>query len=194
MVTVGLEILHNRKWVCLPRTEDNYFLIGSPNKVKFPLRVRLTSVSGEQLESTIPELKNAVDITSSVQFSGFIKGKSHLHICNSFVVFTDCIIIRLFVFFISTFCSKRWNGTTVHSPPYYAAFTLCNTWISPWPRIKYQFPQPTPNWLERWWSRSRGRGFKSRHQRPFFDLGTPCFHRATKSGGNCRAEDFTLAL
>ena len=97
-MTVGLEILHNRKWVCLPRTEDNYFLIGSPNRVKFPLRVRLTSVSGEQLESTIAELKNDVDITSSVQFSGFIKGKPRLNICNLFVVFTDCIIVRLFHF------------------------------------------------------------------------------------------------
>ncbi|XP_068683269.1 uncharacterized protein [Montipora foliosa] len=74
VVTVGLEVLHNGKWVCLPKTEDNYFLLGSPNRVKFPLRVRLTSVSGEQLESTISELRNDVDIASSVQFSGFIKG------------------------------------------------------------------------------------------------------------------------
>ena len=69
-------MLHNGKWVCLPKTEDNYFLLGSPNRVKFPLRVRLTSVSGEQLESTIGDLRNDVDIASSVQFSGFIKGMS----------------------------------------------------------------------------------------------------------------------
>lgn len=75
VVTVGLEISHNGKWICLPRSDDNYFLLGSRNRIQFPLRVRLTSVSGEQVESTITELKNDVDITSSVQFSGFIKGK-----------------------------------------------------------------------------------------------------------------------
>ena len=56
--------------------------MGSPNRVQFPLRVRLTSVSGEQVESTIAELKNDEDIISSVQFSGFIKGKP-FHICFS---------------------------------------------------------------------------------------------------------------
>lgn len=80
MVTVGLEILQNGRWICLQRTDDNYFLMGSPNRVQFPLRVRLTSVSGEQVESTITELKNDKDITSSVQFSGFMKGKP-CHIC-----------------------------------------------------------------------------------------------------------------
>lgn len=75
VVIVGLEISHNGKWICLPRSDDNYFLLGSRNRIQFPLRVRLTSVSGEQVESMITELKNDVDITSSVQFSGFIKGK-----------------------------------------------------------------------------------------------------------------------
>ncbi len=79
VVTVGLEISHNGKWICLPRTDDNYFLMGSRNRIQFPLQVRLTSVSGEQVESTITELKNGVDITSSVQFSGFIKGKFFKH-------------------------------------------------------------------------------------------------------------------
>lgn len=74
MVTVGVEIFHNGKWICLPRSDDNFFLMGSRNRIKFPLRVRLTGVSGEQVESTITELKNDVDIASSVQFSGFIKG------------------------------------------------------------------------------------------------------------------------
>ena len=82
MVTVGLEILQNGRWICLQRTDDNYFLMGSPNRVQFPLRVRLTSVSGEQVESTITELKNDKDITSSVQFSGFMKGEPY-HICFS---------------------------------------------------------------------------------------------------------------
>ena len=75
MVTVGLEISHDGRWICLPRSDDNFFIMGSRNRIQFPLRVRLTSVSGEQVESTITELKNDVDITSSVQFSGFIKGK-----------------------------------------------------------------------------------------------------------------------
>jgi len=74
VVTVGVEIFHNGKWICLPRSDDNFFLMGSRNRIKFPLRVRLTSISGEQVESTITELKNDVDIASSVQFSGFIKG------------------------------------------------------------------------------------------------------------------------
>jgi len=74
VVTVGVEISHNGKWICLPHSDDNFFLMGSRNRIKFPLRVRLTSVSGEQVESTITELKNDVDITSSVQFSGFTKG------------------------------------------------------------------------------------------------------------------------
>lgn len=74
VVTVGLEIFQSGRWICLPRADDNFFLVGSPNKINFPLRVRLTSVSGEQVESTITELKNNVDLTSSVQFSGFIKG------------------------------------------------------------------------------------------------------------------------
>ena len=74
VVTVGVEIYHNGKWICLPRSDDNFFLMGSRNRINFPLRVRLTSVSGEQVESIITELKNDVDITSSVQFSGFTKG------------------------------------------------------------------------------------------------------------------------
>ena len=82
MVTVGLEILQNGRWICLQRTDDNYFLMGSPNRVQFPLRVRLTSVSGEQVETIITELKNDKDITSSVQFSGFMKGKP-FHFCFS---------------------------------------------------------------------------------------------------------------
>ena len=69
-------MFQNGKWVCLPRTEDNFFLMGSARRIKFPLRVRLTSVSGEQLESTIREFKNDEDIASLVQFSGFIKGMS----------------------------------------------------------------------------------------------------------------------
>ncbi|XP_022807363.1 uncharacterized protein LOC111344405, partial [Stylophora pistillata] len=73
VVTVGLEIFHGVRWICLPRTDDNFFLVGSASKIGFPLRIRLTSVSGEQVESTITELKNGVDLTSSVQFSGFIK-------------------------------------------------------------------------------------------------------------------------
>lgn len=77
VVTVGVEISHNGKWICLPRSDDNYFLMGSRNRIRFPLQVRLTSVSGEQVESTITELKNDVDITSSAQFSGFIKGNLH---------------------------------------------------------------------------------------------------------------------
>ena len=77
-MTVGLEIFQSGRWICLPRTDDNFFLVGSPSKINFPLRVRLTSVSGEQVESAITELKNNVDLTSSVQFSGFIKGGSQV--------------------------------------------------------------------------------------------------------------------
>ena len=69
-------MFQNGKWVCLPRTEDNFFLLGLAHRIKFPLRVRLTSVSGEQLESTIREFKNDEDIASPVQFSGFTKGMS----------------------------------------------------------------------------------------------------------------------
>ena len=40
-------------------------------KVTFPMRVRVTSVSGEQLEATIPQLRDDFNTPSDIQFSGF---------------------------------------------------------------------------------------------------------------------------
>lgn len=70
----GLEILHNNQWLCMKRGSNNHFLINNLGEIKFPIKVRLTSISNEQLESAIDKLENDVDVSSTIQFSGFSTG------------------------------------------------------------------------------------------------------------------------
>ncbi|CAH3193360.1 unnamed protein product, partial [Porites evermanni] len=71
VVTVGMEIEHNNKWVCMEKTGDNYFSINGVGEVQFPKRFRLTSISGEQLLSTVPGIKNDENIPTDIQYSDF---------------------------------------------------------------------------------------------------------------------------
>lgn len=85
VVTAGMEILQGGVWVCMRRTDDNYFTADGLGELKFPLKIRVTSISNEQLESTIQSLQNDVNIPSGVQYSGFLPGKGLLtseRLCN----------------------------------------------------------------------------------------------------------------
>lgn len=71
---MGMEIEHNNKWVCMKRTDDNYFTINGLGEIKFPKIFRLTSISGEQLVSTVPGIRNNENILTDIQYSGFNPG------------------------------------------------------------------------------------------------------------------------
>ena len=75
VVTVGMEIEHNNKWVCMEKTGDNYFSINGLGEIKFPKRFRLTSISGEQLVSTVPGIANNENIATGIQYSDFNPGE-----------------------------------------------------------------------------------------------------------------------
>ena len=75
VVTVGMEIEHNNKWVCMEKTDDNYFSINGLGEIKFPKRFRLTSISGEQLVSTVPGIANNENIATDIQYSDFNPGE-----------------------------------------------------------------------------------------------------------------------
>lgn len=76
VVTVGMEIEHNNKWVCMKRTADNYFTISGLGEIKFPKKFRITSISGEQLVATVSEVTDDVNIPTNIQYSGFNPGKA----------------------------------------------------------------------------------------------------------------------
>jgi len=76
--TAGIEVFVKNKYHCLTRVSDNFFVGGSLGKVSFPLRVRLTSITGEQVVAAIRELKNGVSLQSGVQFKGFRSGSKPL--------------------------------------------------------------------------------------------------------------------
>ena len=71
---MGMEIKHNNKWVCMKRVNDNYFNIDGLGEIKFPKKFRVTSISGEQLEATLPGIKNDENIPTDIQYSGFKPG------------------------------------------------------------------------------------------------------------------------
>ncbi|XP_078351253.1 uncharacterized protein LOC144635992 [Oculina patagonica] len=71
VATVGMEILHDDKWICMKRTDDNYFTINGLGEIKYPKKFRVTSISGEQLVTTLPGIKNNENIPSDIQYSGF---------------------------------------------------------------------------------------------------------------------------
>ena len=71
---MGMEILHNDKWICMERTDDNYFTINALGEIKFPKKFRVTSISGEQLVATLPGIQNNQNIASDIQYSGFKPG------------------------------------------------------------------------------------------------------------------------
>jgi expansin (peptidoglycan-binding protein) len=75
--TAGLEALIGGRFHCLKRSTDNFFVGMGLGRVNFPLRVRLTSISGEQVEAFIPDLKNDFSYPSNIQYSGIkVGGKS----------------------------------------------------------------------------------------------------------------------
>ena len=69
-----MEILKNGKYSCLKRTSDNYFIGDGLGQVSFPMKVRVTAVTGEQREAELPSMLNDNNIPSNVQFSGFAGG------------------------------------------------------------------------------------------------------------------------
>ena len=75
VVTVGMKIEHNNKWVCIEKTGDNHFSINGLGKIKFPKRFWLASISGEQLVSTVPGIANNENIATEIQYSDFNPGE-----------------------------------------------------------------------------------------------------------------------
>jgi len=73
--TAGIEVMVNKKYRCLTRQSDNFFVGVNFGKFSTPLRVRLTAITGEQVQTTIQKIKNDVSFPSRVQFKG-IKSKS----------------------------------------------------------------------------------------------------------------------
>ena len=74
MPTAGIEVLVNGKYRCLTRVPDNFFVGTGLGKLSVPLRVRLTSITGEQIQATIPDIKNDFSFPSNVQFKGIKSG------------------------------------------------------------------------------------------------------------------------
>lgn len=68
----------NGKYSCLRRTSDNYFTGDGLGTVEFPMKVRVTAITGEQLEATLPSMKNDQNIPSDIQFAGISKGSGFL--------------------------------------------------------------------------------------------------------------------
>lgn len=66
----GIEALVNGKYRCLSRVTDNFFVGTGLGKFSFPLRVRLTAITGEQIETVIPDITNNFSFLSNVQFKG----------------------------------------------------------------------------------------------------------------------------
>ena len=66
----GIEALVNGKYRCLSRVTDNFFVGTGLGKFSFPLRVRLTAITGEQIETVIPDITNNFSFPSNVQFKG----------------------------------------------------------------------------------------------------------------------------
>ena len=64
----------NNKYHCLARQIDNFFVGDGLGKFSKPLRVRLTAITGEQVETTIRDIKNGVNFPSGVQFKGIKSG------------------------------------------------------------------------------------------------------------------------
>ena len=71
----GMEILKKRKFSCLKRTSDNYFVGDGLGQVSFPMTVRVTAVTGEQRVAVLQSMKNDYNTLSDVQFSGFAAGR-----------------------------------------------------------------------------------------------------------------------
>ena len=69
-----MEVLVNNRFHCLTRVRDNFFVGMRLGRFQTPLRVRLTSVSGEQVEALIPDIKDDVSFPASVQFAGINGG------------------------------------------------------------------------------------------------------------------------
>ena len=81
-LTVGMEIEHNNKWVCMEKTGDNDYSINGVGEMQFPKRFRLTSISGEQLVSTVPGIKNDENIPTDIQYSDFNPSKKYSYCFN----------------------------------------------------------------------------------------------------------------
>lgn len=75
--TAGIEVLVRGKYHCLTRVNDNFFVGMGLGRLSVPLRVRLTAITGEQLHTTVPAIKNDVTFASEVQYQG-INGASEL--------------------------------------------------------------------------------------------------------------------
>ncbi|XP_032235845.1 uncharacterized protein LOC116617322 [Nematostella vectensis] len=70
----GVEALVGGRYHCLKRVSDNFFVGMGLGQFYFPLRVRLTSISGQQVETFVPEMKDDVSFPSGVRFGGIKVG------------------------------------------------------------------------------------------------------------------------
>lgn len=76
--TAGIEVMVNNKYHCLARQMDNFFVGSNLGKFSTPLRVRLTAITGEQVETTIKRITNDFNFSSGVQFKGIKSGSKPL--------------------------------------------------------------------------------------------------------------------
>ena len=73
-----MEVFQENKWKCLKRTKDNFFIADSSNikvPVSYELNVRITSVAGESLETSIKKIgSNGQLLNTNVQYKKFAEG------------------------------------------------------------------------------------------------------------------------
>ena len=72
-----IKISGSEEWVCLKKTEDNYFTCDGQglDKLQFPISLRLTSIIGQQLETSLNEIQDTGNIATNIQYSGFSAGE-----------------------------------------------------------------------------------------------------------------------
>ena len=69
-----MEATEGGKYHCMTREQDNFFTLKGLSEMDVPLRVRLTSITNEQIETIIDAITNDVSIQGDIQFSGFGQG------------------------------------------------------------------------------------------------------------------------
>ncbi|KAJ7319183.1 hypothetical protein OS493_036471 [Desmophyllum pertusum] len=75
--TAGIEVMVKDKYHCLTRKPDNFFVGSGLGKFSTPLHVRLTAITGEQVETSIPDIKNDVSYPTNVQYKGINGGSKY---------------------------------------------------------------------------------------------------------------------
>eukprot|EP00795_Rhopilema_esculentum_P013951 gene13951-4910_t len=74
--TAAVEFFKEGKWHCAKRSADNHFVWSGVGKIDFPLRTRLTSISGETVGGDVQKLINDKDQNSGFQYKKLKKVNS----------------------------------------------------------------------------------------------------------------------